>query len=262
MNFNPTCEGLRRVGTRLTNAAASCRARFLIRRYAWQESASQGQTNVESKVYLITNRDSRWANVHAERSKSSPRISGKRQSTSDGYGDNRGGVCLDGATSFVNCQARPRTSVPRLFTVLQGAGWSNALLVIGPRSLGNRNQAQDAPFEETSHGRHINRLDRSHHHWRSCRLAGRTVHEEWNGNPDEYRARCHRGGGCQRHFELLWDSPRGMDRLPGRRVHRRGLADLDRTGGTGDTPASLRPTNGLGRQVRNIPHLVAEGRSN
>ena len=82
------------------------------------------------------------------------------------------------------------------------------------------------------------------------------------GDPDEYRARCHRGGGCQRHFELLYESPRGMDRLPGRRVHRRGLADLDRTGGTGDAQASLRPTNRLGRQVRNIPHLVAEGRSN
>jgi len=48
-----------------------------------------------------------------------------------------------------------------LFIVLQGAGWSNALLVIGPCSLDNRNQAQDAPFEETSHGRRASRLDRA-----------------------------------------------------------------------------------------------------
>ena len=33
-----------------------------------------------------------------------------------------------------------------------------------------------------------------------------------------------------------------MDRLPDCRVHRRGLADLDHAGGTGGTPASLRPT--------------------
>ena len=48
----------------------------------------------------------------------------------------------------MKCQARPRTSVQRLFIVLQGAGWSNALLVVGPCSLDNRNQARDAPFEE------------------------------------------------------------------------------------------------------------------
>jgi hypothetical protein len=75
-------------------------------------SPSQRQTNVESKVHLLTNRESCWAKLHAERSKPSPRISGKRQSTSDGYGDNRGGVCLDGATSFVNC--RTKFNVARL----------------------------------------------------------------------------------------------------------------------------------------------------
>ena len=31
--------------------------------------------------------------------------------TSCGCGDNRGGVCLDGATSFVKCQARPRLAL-------------------------------------------------------------------------------------------------------------------------------------------------------
>ena len=36
--------------------------------------------------------------------------------------------------------------------------------------------------------------------------------------------------------------PRGMDRLPGCRVHRRGLADLDRAGGKGHT-TSLRPAD-------------------
>ena len=66
------------------------------------------------------------------------------------------------------------------------------------------------------------------------------------------------GGGCQRHFELLWGPPRGMDWLPDCRVHRRGLADLDRAGGTGDAPASLRSTNRPRRQVRNIPHRAAE----
>ena len=75
------------------------------------------------------------------------------------------------------------------------------------------------------------------------------------GTPDEYRARCHRGGGCQRHFELLWGPPRGMDRLPDSRVCRGGLADLDRAGGTRDTSDSLRPTNRPRRQVRTIPHL-------
>jgi len=43
--------------------------------------------------------------------------------------------------------------VRRLFIVLQRAGWSNALLVIGPCTLDNRNRARNAPFEETSHGR-------------------------------------------------------------------------------------------------------------
>jgi hypothetical protein len=41
------------------------------------------------------------------------------------------------------------------------------------------------------------------------------------------------------HFELLWGPPRGMDLLPDCRVYWRGLADLDRAGSTGDTPASL-----------------------
>ena len=42
---------------------------------------------------------------HAERSKPSPRIFGKRHGTPEacGCGDNRGAVCLDGAASFVNC---------------------------------------------------------------------------------------------------------------------------------------------------------------
>ena len=33
------------------------------------------------------------------------------------------------------------------------------------------------PFEETSHERPTGRLDRSHYHRRSCRLAGRTIHD-------------------------------------------------------------------------------------
>jgi hypothetical protein len=49
----------------------------------------------------------------------------------------------------------------------------------------------------------------------------------------KYRARHHRGGDCQRHFELLWDRPGGMGRLPDCRLHRRVLADLDRPGDTG-----------------------------
>ena len=36
-----------------------------------------------------------------------------------------------------------------------------------------------------------------------------------------YRARYRRGGDWQRHFELLWRQPRGVDRLPDCRVHRR-----------------------------------------
>jgi hypothetical protein len=44
------------------------------------------------------------AHDNAERSKPSSRIFGKRHGTREacGCGDNRGGVCLDGATSFVN----------------------------------------------------------------------------------------------------------------------------------------------------------------
>src|SRR5262249_29122012 len=93
-------------------------------------------------------------------------------------------------------------------------------------------------FEEDGHGRHASRLDRSHHHRRSCRLARRTIYEEGNGARDEYRARCHRGGGCQRHIELLWCPPWGMARLPDCWVPRRGLADLDMAGDRG-TPTSL-----------------------
>ena len=74
-----------------------------------------------------------WEAAHdnAERSKPSPRIFGKRHGTPEacGCGDNRGGVCLDGATSFVKCQVLRRSS----------------------------------------HGRRTSRLDRSHHHRRSCR---------------------------------------------------------------------------------------------
>jgi len=44
------------------------------------------------------------AHDNAERSKPSPRIFGKHHSTNDGCGDNRGGVCLDGATSFMKCR--------------------------------------------------------------------------------------------------------------------------------------------------------------
>src|SRR6516162_11809732 len=40
-------------------------------------------------------------------------------------------------------------------------------------------------FEEDGHGRHASRLDRSHHHRRSCRLARRTIYEERNGARDE-----------------------------------------------------------------------------
>ena len=80
------------------------------------------------------------------------------------------------------------------------------------------------------------RPDRSHHYRRSCRLARRTIHEEWNGARHEYRARYRRGGGCQRHFELLRGSPWGVDRLPDCWVHRRGLADLDLADDRG-TPA-------------------------
>ena len=43
----------------------------------------------------------------------SPRIFGKHHGAREscGCGDNRGGVCLDGATSFVKCQARPRLAL-------------------------------------------------------------------------------------------------------------------------------------------------------
>ena len=58
----------------------------------------------------------------------------------------------------------------------------------------------------------------------------------------EYCARHRRGGGCQRHFELLWDRPRGMARLPHCWLHRRVLADLDCPIDTGISPASLRRT--------------------
>ena len=47
------------------------------------------------------------------------------------------------------------------------------------------------------------------------------------------------GAACQRYFELLWDRPGGMDRLPDCRLHRRVLADLDRPGATRESPASL-----------------------
>jgi hypothetical protein len=52
-------------------------------------------------------------------------------------------------------------------------------VVIGIRTLENANRAQGAPFfQEMSHGKRWNRLDRSHHHRRDCRLAGRAIHEE------------------------------------------------------------------------------------
>jgi hypothetical protein len=60
----------------------------------------------------------------------------------------------------------------------------------------------------------------------------------------KYRARYHRGGGCQLPFEHLWDQPWGMARLPDCRVHRRGPADLGLPRDAGDTPASLRPIVG------------------
>ncbi|MGA7774069.1 MAG: hypothetical protein WCA25_14135, partial [Pseudolabrys sp.] len=46
---------------------------------------------------------------NAERSKPSPRIFGKRPGTPEAFGcsDNRGGVCLDGATSFVMQDPKP-----------------------------------------------------------------------------------------------------------------------------------------------------------
>ena len=51
-------------------------------------------------------------------------------------------------------------------------------------------------------------------------------------------------------LSFFGDPPRGMDRLPYCRVHRRGLADLDRAGCKG--PASLRPPNRLGRANRRL----------
>jgi hypothetical protein len=55
---------------------------------------------------------------HAERSKPSPRIFGKRHGTPGacGCGDNRGAVCLDGAASFVIAPA-----LSRLFHLLPAA---------------------------------------------------------------------------------------------------------------------------------------------
>ena len=42
------------------------------------------------------------------------------------------------------------------------------------------------------------------------------------------RARNCRSGDCQRHFQLLWNRPRRMVRLPHCWVHRRMFAHLDR----------------------------------
>ena len=66
-----------------------------------------------SQSVIIWHCEARNAHDNAERSKPSRRISGKRHGTRDscGCGDNRGGVCLDGATSFVKCQARPRLAL-------------------------------------------------------------------------------------------------------------------------------------------------------
>jgi len=48
------------------------------------------------------------AHDNAERSKPPTRIFGKRQRTSDDCGDNRGVVCVDGATPFVKSLGRSR----------------------------------------------------------------------------------------------------------------------------------------------------------
>ena len=50
----------------------------------------------------------------------------------------------------------------------------------------------------------------------------------------EYRAWYHRGGGCQRHFKRLWNPARRVAGLPDCRIHWRMLADLDRSGCTGN----------------------------
>ena len=57
--------------------------------------------------------------------------------SSCGCGDNRGGVCLDGATSFVKCQARPRLALsghptaPAFGRYLSNSGQRSALAAIG-----------------------------------------------------------------------------------------------------------------------------------
>ena len=78
--------------------------------------------------------------------------------------------------------------------------------------------------------------------------------------------RYHRGSRCQRHFELLWNPPRRMDRLPDCRVHRRSLADLDRTGGPRDTPASIKTNQSItllvceAASVGGLFHFKSSGR--
>ena len=69
-------------------------------------------------------------------------------------------------------------------------------------------------------------------------------------------------GGCQRHFEFLWDRPRGMDRLPGCRVHWRGLADLDRAGGKGHTPGLRAADRSKAISTQYSAILAGEGLSN
>ena len=72
----------------------------------------------------------------AEQSKPSPRIFGKRHGKREacGCGDHRGGVCLDGASSFVKCQAEVRliAETPLVFVVVMQlpldavGGWISA----------------------------------------------------------------------------------------------------------------------------------------
>jgi hypothetical protein len=71
-----------------------------------------------------------------------------------------------------------------------------------------------------------------------------------------------RGGGRQRHFELLRDRPRGMGRLPHCWLHWRVLADLGRPLDTGISPDSLRAAIGQARaQIKPRWRTLAGGRT-
>src|ERR1700704_5256009 len=75
----------------------------------------------------------------------------------------------------------PHNAAMDLFAVL-----AIFTVVIGIHTLENANRAQGAPFfREMSHGKRWNRLDRSHHHRRDRRLAGRAIHEKEHGGAGE-----------------------------------------------------------------------------